>query len=93
MWKRHWRSGYLHLYAVLIAAYRAHVAWEPWSGLDARTAALLPGLLLGRVDGKSPAEYLTDDADRDHVRAFARDRIARPPTSLDEIAADWERAP
>ena len=40
-------------------AYRAHVAWEPWPALEARTAALLPGLLLARIDGKSPVEYVT----------------------------------
>ena len=78
-WKRHWRSGYLHLFGVLVDAYRRHVRWEPWEALDARTAALLPGLLLGRVDGKSPVEYLTGEADREAVRAFARERIAAPP--------------
>ena len=30
--------------------------------LERRAAALLPGLLLARVDGKSPVEYLTDEA-------------------------------
>lgn len=92
VWKRHWRSGYLHLYDVLVAAYRAHVRWEPWAALDRRTAALLPGLLLGRVDGKSPAEYLTGERDRDAVRAFARARLASPPASLADIARDWEKA-
>ena len=48
-------------------AYRAHVAWEPWPALEARTAALLPGLLLARIDGKSPVEYLTDEDARDAV--------------------------
>ena len=36
---------------------------------EARTAALLPGLLLARVDGKSPVEYLTDERDREAIRA------------------------
>jgi 5-methylthioribose kinase len=90
VWKPHWRGGYLHLYAVLVDAYRKHVAWEPWTALDARAAALLPGLLLGRVDGKSPAEYLTAEEDKAHVRAFARARLVAPPPSLAAIAADWE---
>lgn len=92
VWKRHWRSGYLHLLDVLTAAYRRHATWEPWEALDARTAALLPGLLLGRVDGKSPAEYLTDEGDRDEVRRFARARLADAPRSLAAIAADWRAA-
>jgi aminoglycoside phosphotransferase (APT) family kinase protein len=90
VWKPHWRGGYLHLYATLVDAYRGHVAWEAWEALDARTATLLPGLLLGRVDGKSPAEYLTADDDKDEVREFARARIVAPPPSLAAIAADWE---
>ena len=88
-WKPHWRSGYLHLFAVLVDAYRPHVAWEAWPALDARTAALLPGLLLGRIDGKSPVEYLGAEPDRAAVRAFARARLASPPTSLAAIARDW----
>jgi aminoglycoside phosphotransferase (APT) family kinase protein len=93
VWKRHWRSGYLHLYATLVDAYRRHVAWEAWDALDARTAALLPGLLLGRIDGKSPAEYLTGDDDKEEVREFARARIVAPPPSLAALAADWEARP
>ena len=90
VWKPHWRGGYLHLFAVLVDAYRQHVAWEPWTALNARAAALLPGLLLGRVDGKSPAEYLTAEDDKAHVRTFARARLVAPPPSLAAIAADWE---
>ncbi|HEX4886215.1 MAG TPA: phosphotransferase, partial [Casimicrobiaceae bacterium] len=92
VWKRPWRSRYLALFDSLVDAYRAHVRWEPWPALDRRTAALLPGLMLGRVDGKSPAEYLTDDADRAEVRAFARARLAAPPASLADVAAAWGAA-
>ena len=48
-------------FAALARAYLAHVAWEDAHGLEARTAALLPGLALARVDGKSPVEYLAED--------------------------------
>ena len=44
------------------------------TALERRAAALLPGLLLARVDGKSPVEYLTDEAERD---ARAARRAAR----------------
>jgi aminoglycoside phosphotransferase (APT) family kinase protein len=92
-WKRHWRRGYLYLFEVLVDAYRMHVRWEPWVALDARTAALLPGLMLGRIDGKSPVEYLTGEADREAVRTFARERVAAPPATLAALAAAWERTP
>ena len=39
------------------------VDWEPRAAIERRAAALLPGLLLARVDGKSPVEYIDDDAD------------------------------
>ena len=49
--------------------YLAGVAWE--SDIEERVATLLPALLLARVDGKSPVEYL-DDAQREAVRQLAR---------------------
>ena len=39
--------------------------------------ALLPGLFLARVDGKSPVEYITDEADSD-ARAARRARRCSP---------------
>jgi aminoglycoside phosphotransferase (APT) family kinase protein len=91
-WRPQWRRRYLEAFAALVDAYRSHVRWEPWAALEARTAALLPGLLLGRIDGKSPAEYLVDDPVRDRVRQFARARVASPPPTLGRIAADWADA-
>ena len=91
VWRPQWRARYLDAFAALVDAYRAHVRWEAWSALDARTAALLPALLLARVDGKSPAEYLTD-TDKPAVRAFAREFIVSPAPSVDAIAARWSDA-
>ncbi len=88
-WRPAWRARYLAAFASLLDSYRAHVSWEPWPALDRRTAGLLPGLLLGRIDGKSPVEYLTEEHVRDAVRQFARARLAQPPATLAEIASDW----
>jgi 5-methylthioribose kinase len=88
VWRPQWRERYIDAFDALIDAYRAHVDWEPWPGLDARTAALLPGLLLGRVDGKSPAEYVTD-ADKPSIRDFARSLLVSPVASLATIGARW----
>jgi hypothetical protein len=49
--------------------YLAGVTWE--SDIEERIATLLPGLLLARVDGKSPVEYL-DEGQREQVRQLAR---------------------
>ncbi len=92
VWRPQWRARYLEGLAALVDAYRAHAVWEPWPVLEARVAALLPALLLARVDGKSPAEYITTDADRDAIRRFARPRIAQPPPTIAAIARDWSEA-
>ena len=51
-----------------------------------RTLRLLPCLLLARVDGKSPVEYLDED-NRARVRGFAPPLIERPPGELTEIVS------
>lgn len=87
-WQPQWRTRYVELFASLVDAYRGLVEWEPWAAVEQRTATLLPALLLARVDGKSPVEYL--DARAAHeVREFARQQIGSPPASLHAIAAQW----
>lgn len=90
-WQPQWRDRYLALYAALVDAYRGHVRWEPWPEMEARTATLLPGLMLARVDGKSPAEYLTAHAAA-LVRDFARRELSAGTDSLSEVAARWATA-
>ena len=62
--------------------YAAHVHWEAPEAVEARTARLLPALMLARVDGKSPVEYLTE-ASRDRVRRLARVMLVAPPRTLE----------
>lgn len=67
--------------AAFWSAYVQHVTWETAAGLEARVAALLPMLMLARVDGKSPVEYL-DATARAEVRKAARSLIAAPAPDL-----------
>ena len=46
-------------------------------------------LLLARIDGKSPVEYITDEGDKAFVRDIARGFIVKGEESLDEIALVW----
>lgn len=55
----------------------------------ARLAHLLPCLLLARVDGKSPVEYL-GESERMLVRALARPLIATPSSSVAELLTRFE---
>jgi aminoglycoside phosphotransferase (APT) family kinase protein len=59
-------------------------AYSPGADLDRRAAALLSAFLLARIDGKSPVEYLTDEREKEFVRARAKEFLARE-MSLDEL--------
>lgn len=92
VWKPAHAPAYLAALARLQAAYLAGVTWEAPAGLDARAARLAAAILLARVDGKSPAEYLQADADKAFVRGTARRLIAADVDRLDGLAAEWGRA-
>ena len=56
---------------------------ENW--LWAGTLVHLPALLLARVDGKSPAEYLKEMGKKQQVRELAISLIAAPATDMDQV--------
>jgi aminoglycoside phosphotransferase (APT) family kinase protein len=89
LWRPQWRDGYLACFDALTSAYLDAVAWEPRALVEGRTARLLPGLFLGRVDGKSPVEYLQADADKDRVRRIARRFLLQPVNSLAQVRDAW----
>ncbi len=91
-WQPQWRARYLEALQALAGAYLSHVAWERADLLEARAAALLPALMLARIDGKSPVEYITEPASKDRVRTFASALLARPSTSFADVAARWADA-
>jgi len=57
--------------------------------LEARAVSLLPALFPGRVDSKSPVEYLTHESDKNLVRRVAALLIACSPSRLFEVARHW----
>ncbi|MGA0605186.1 phosphotransferase [Phenylobacterium sp. VNQ135] len=61
----------------LVQAYLSGTTWEPAEALERRAAPLLAALLLARIDGKSPVEYLTADADKTLVRDVATGVLTR----------------
>ena len=79
-------------FEALSGHYLAEVDWESPEALEGRAAGLLPGLFLARVDGKSPVEYLTGEADRARVRRVATALLEDPPARLACIAAAWQEA-
>ncbi len=89
LWAPAARADLQACFDVLCGAYLSGVDWEPRHAVEQRAAALLPGLLLARVDGKSPVEYLNDDAQRDTVRRCARRLLAQPVPTLAAVQAAW----
>jgi enolase len=69
--------------------YLDGVDWEPPATLEQRAARLLPALFLARVDGKSPVEYLTDEAAKNTIRRFARSMLTQPLDRLDGVRRAW----
>ena len=65
----------------LWSAYSDKVDWETAEELERRISCLLPALMLARVDGKSPVEYL-DENERQCVRVISVPIIASPESSL-----------
>jgi aminoglycoside phosphotransferase (APT) family kinase protein len=91
LWTSAAQDGFLASFTALARAYLDGVSWEAPAEIEARTAALLPGLFLARVDGKSPVEYVTCERDKDHVRSVARLFLLKPTKILDEIKAMWAK--
>lgn len=89
LWTPAARAEFLACFDALAQAYLAGVNWEAPSAVEERIARLLPALFLARVDGKSPAEYVTAEADKERIRRIARPLVAWPPRRLSEIRAAW----
>ena len=58
----------------------------PAEWIEEYTCRELGLLLLARVDGKSPVEYLTDEGDREIVRRAAVRVIREQPKFYNEVA-------
>ncbi len=89
LWTPAATRGFLQSFDALAAAYLGGVDWEPRAAVEERAAHLLPGLLLARVDGKSPVEYITSDIDRQRVRRVAAALLRTPVAALARIRAAW----
>ena len=76
--------------SALVAAYRAGVDWEDAGDALLRAGKLTAALLLARVEGKSPAPYLTDPVHKRVVRDQARAMILAPQP-IDALVANWKR--
>ena len=84
-------DGFLDCYDRLVETYLEQVTWEPPREVEERAALLVGALLLGRVDGKSPVEYL-DPVNQEATRACARSLLQRPAASMAGVRGRWAAA-
>src|SRR6266699_999743 len=91
LWRPQHAPAFLACFDRFAETYLEGVAWEPRASIEARIAGLLPALLLARIDGKSPIEYVTAERDKDRVREIARPLILRPRAELGAIRGAWAK--
>ena len=89
LWNPNAQEGFMKCFRIMVASYLKQVDWEDPKDLEKRAAHLLPGLFLARVDGKSPVEYVTEEAQKNKVRHCARSLLINPPDKLEAIANAW----
>jgi aminoglycoside phosphotransferase (APT) family kinase protein len=92
VWVPQATSRFLACFDALAGSYLSNVTWEAQEDLEARTAHLLPALMLARVDGKSPVEYVTQEAEKNAIRKFARGFLEHPRSALFPIRQAWPRS-
>ncbi|HEV8677998.1 MAG TPA: phosphotransferase [Stellaceae bacterium] len=92
LWNPEAVTGFLACFDRLVASYLLAVRWEPRAAIEKRAAWLLPGLLLARIDGKSPVEYITDERDKARVRRVARALLLNPVDQLGAVRQAWSMA-
>ena len=68
------------------AFWEAYTAGVPWD-IEAETIAELGVLMLARVDGKSPVEYVRSEAVADALRGVAKRSLLGEATSIGDFAA------
>ena len=82
----HGIAGAPHLARIFWRTLQAEMPDAPW--FERATLEHLAGLLLARMDGKSPAEYIRDPQQKPRIRRFGRRLIEDPPKTVEEV---WER--
>jgi hypothetical protein len=77
--------AYLSLLSRMMKLYFSRVTCLATRDLEQSTVKLLALLMLARVDGKSPVEYLTQEDDKNLVREMAHLIVANKLSSYKEI--------
>jgi aminoglycoside phosphotransferase (APT) family kinase protein len=86
-----WRENYLRLALVCWSEYGASLADRFDGSLSSRIGRLLLMLMLARIDGKSPVEYIVEERKKELVRDFAGRMLPAGTFAMEEITDNWRR--
>jgi aminoglycoside phosphotransferase (APT) family kinase protein len=87
------REDFFRLIEAFAQAYRSELGADKWTSISPHLPRLLLMLMLARVDGKSPVEYLREEGPKKNwLRRFTREHIPRPPGDLESLLHEWKRA-
>jgi len=70
-------------------AYVGALRHRAETGIEGRTTRLTLCLLLARVHGKSPVEYLPEPERRQFITDFVHRHLPRPPATISALSAAW----
>jgi aminoglycoside phosphotransferase (APT) family kinase protein len=82
-------AEYFELGTLFWSQYGAHMGASRSAEVERSLGWLLPMLMLARVDGKSPVEYLPADK-MDRIRRFAIQRLQDGPLSVSDLQDAWQ---
>ena len=68
---RQWSSGFLNMLLYMTDVYFAMIDYEDRAKVEADSLDVLAMMMIARIDGKSPVEYITSDITRQLVRDMA----------------------
>ena len=86
-----WRENYLRLASVCWSEYRAGLAGRFDGDLSSRIGRLLLMLMLARMDGKSPVEYIVEEPKKELVREFVGRMLPAGAFAMEEVMDNWRR--
>ena len=81
------QKEYFQAVTAFLAGYCDALQGMDWAELEAETLLQLGCLMLARIDGKSPVEYIVDEPTKETVRRVSRFILYERPTRIDDVYA------
>ncbi len=90
VWKPDYSDNFINMFLDLKTSYLGAVDWEDCDDLESRAVQLLSALMLARVDGKSPVEYINSVEHIQFIRSFCRGQMYSDIRELDVFANEFK---